>query len=458
MNKSIHLKTSSFDRQLISQVLKEQQMLFNQRAETPSRLGVKREKLSELTNAFERDTKLNFQVAIVISGLRRVGKSTLLLQFAASLKNQKFHYVNFEDERFVGLKHTDLSQLHEVLIHLFGPAQTLLLDEIQVVSGWERWVRRLVDQNYKLIITGSNTELLSGDLGTKLTGRYRKIELLPFSFSEYLKLKNIDTKQQESVPLITHDRALLSSIFESYMFTGGIPIVADAYDPESLRTLFQDIIYRDVIARYKIRAVSAVRELGVMLASNIARPIAYKRLVQPLGLKGVSTVKNHVSRLESAWLFFVLNRYSRSIKQQQLNPKKIFGIDPALMRAVGIETGDRTGYLLENVVFLELRRFTAEIFYYITERGQEIDLFLPRSNLFVQVTFSLASTETRNRELTTMRAALEERPNSRGIILTMHEWEQVVLAGRTVEILPIYEILKPGNGREKFLSLIQSEA
>ena len=206
--------------------------------------------------------------AVIISGLRRVGKSTLLLQMAHKLGKDSFYYLNFEDDRFLGFESQDANYLFQHLVELFGERKIFILDEVQNVPDWERFVRRFMDQGYKFYITGSNASLLSRELGTRLTGRYVPIELFPFSFQEYLQftgeiIPNLDR-------LRTADVARLNSLLDRYMRAGGIPDAVKYPDLPLLRTLYEDVLYRDIAARYRLDAVYALRELAYYLVSHPA--------------------------------------------------------------------------------------------------------------------------------------------------------------------------------------------
>src|SRR3989338_8097028 len=192
-------------------------LLIEQRSEILNlELGIEREKLLEISKY------KNTPFPVVISGLRRAGKSTLLSQLAHKFyPSNKYFYVNFEDDRFLSFAVSDFTKLHELLIELFGDHKVFLLDEIQNVEGWERFVNRMINGGFKFYITGSNASLLSKELGTKLTGRYLPVELFPFSFEEFLKFSKVQIPNMSR--LTTVNKGKLKNALSTYLRKGGIP-------------------------------------------------------------------------------------------------------------------------------------------------------------------------------------------------------------------------------------------
>ena len=208
---------------------------------------------------------------VVVSGVRRSGKSTLLRQFAALYP--AFLYVNFDDDRLMGFAVTDFSALTLVLSKMSDETRVIFIDEIQNIPGWERFVRRIHDEGYKVFLTGSNAHLLSAELGTHLTGRYTQITLYPFSFKEVLRFRgiNIDCMTQKK-------RALILREFDRYIDTGGFPEFVKTGDWDVLKRTHDDILFRDVIVRFGIREVRTFRQLSQYLFTNIANMVSYNAL------------------------------------------------------------------------------------------------------------------------------------------------------------------------------------
>lgn len=353
--------------------------------------------------------------AVIISGLRRVGKSTLLSQLAHHLGESLFYYVSFDDDRFLGFQADDVNTLFASLAEVFGDRRIFILDEVQNIIGWERFVRRWIDQGYKLYITSSNAALLSRELGTRLTGCYIPIELFPFSFVEYLAWRGI--KPTQGQVFTTLQRAKLNRELSNYLLQGSILEPLQFPELSLLRTLYDDVIYRDIATRHRIEEVRALKELTFQLISNPASLISFNKLKQQLGLGSVTTVKNYIQYLEDSWLLLTANVYDHSVKRQQIAPKKVYGIDTGLINAVGFHFSPNTGHLLENLVYLELRRSTRHIYYYTTRSGYEVDIYLPEEKLLVQVSQDIANPEVYVREMRALREAASEIKGTHGLLL-----------------------------------------
>jgi uncharacterized protein len=400
--------------------------------------GVPRENLAELLKT------VNAPHAVIISGLRRVGKSTLLAQIAHHLGEQTFYYINFEDERFLGFRAEDAQSLYQALIETFGPKTVFLIDEIQNVTGWEHFVRRFMDQGIKFYITGSNASLLSRELGNRLTGRYVPIELLPFSFREFLVFKGYEIPDLDRMK--TTDQALLKHRLEEYMEQGGLPEPLKYPELPLQRALYDDVLYRDIAARYHLEDLRALKELSYFLMSNPAGLISFNKLKGQLKLRSVNTVKNYIDYLESAWLFFMVNVHDYSVRRQQIAPKKIYAIDTGLSKAVGFAFSPNRGRLLENLVFLSLRRREREIYYLALKTGQEVDFYLPRSGQLIQVAENMAQKTTRDRELRALKGAMETLPGTRGLVLTDSDEEPLEWNDKSIRILSLSRWLLENPG------------
>ena len=396
-------------------------------------IGIERDALAEL----ERAAPLPH--AVIISGLRRAGKSTLLAQLAHRLGEDQFYYVNFEDERFLSFAPDDANDLYALLVELFGERHIFVVDEIQNVAGWERFVRRFMDLGLKFYITGSNASLLSRELGTRLTGRYVPIELFPFSFSEFLRFRGYAAP--DLARLTTADAARLQAYLGEYLRLGGIPEPLKYPELALARTLYDDVLYRDIATRYGIEEVRALKELAFFLMSNPAAAVSFNKLKEQLRLGSVNTVKNYIEYLENSWLIFTSKVYDYSVKRQQVAPKKVYAIDTGLVNAVGFAFSPNTGKLLENLVYLALRRRTREIYYYTSPGGFEVDFYLPETRELIQVSQNLAQPATREREARALTDALRGLGLMRGLILTDANASAIQSAGLTLEVRSMAEWL-----------------
>ena len=413
----------------LSSVLREQHEAFSN-----VDLGTPREILSDILAGLESPKIL------VITGLRRVGKSTLLAQIAHTHLDDNYYFVNFEDERLLSFTADQFDRLHEALIGLFGDRKIFLFDEIQNVPEWERFVRRLHDQGYRFIITGSNSSLLSEELGTKLTGRSLRYELFPFSYKEYLQFQGIDPP--EIFALTTRKRGALLKNCREYLLYGGIPDALKYPQLDILKTLYDYVLYRDIAARYRIDNVKILQELAFYLVSNPTSEISYNKLKTHLKLGSANTVKKYIGYLENTWLFFTTNKYAYSVKEQQIAAKKVFSIDTGLLNSVGFSFSENIGKLMENLVFLHLRRNHQDIFYYKTKQNHEVDFYIPSQHLAIQVSQDLNVEETRKRELRSLIELSEERKDQNKLqIVTLADKETITTEDTTVEVFPLYEWL-----------------
>lgn len=412
----------------IKLILKEQREEF-----LAKETGTTRKKLFEI----ERYLKNN--LAVVISGLRRVGKSTLLRQIAKEYFHDKdFFYINFEDERLIDFRAENFNKFLEVLIELNGEQKVFLIDEVQNVKSWELFTRRLIDNNYKFFITGSNSELLSKELGSRLTGRYIETSLLPFSFFEYLEFYEVKNLKLSDT-LTTKQTAEIIKRFDLYLSEGGIPAVLKIKDSSFNQTLYENIIYKDVIARYRIESESSIKSVSSFLANNIACLIAFNKLKQNLHLGNITTVKNYVSYLENAWLYFTVNIFDPSIKRQQIAPKKVYAIDTGFIKNIALQISEKHGQLLENFVFLDLKRFFKDIYYYKTKNNLEVDFFVPDKRLLVQSSYDLSDKETYNREVNSLQHAMKELRIKKSFIVTLNQEEELRLNKTKIVIIPAYK-------------------
>lgn len=419
----------SITKDILASVAKEQREAFLQKD-----LGVQRELLDDIGKIIKSPH------IVVVTGLRRVGKSTLLAQIARKYLGDDFYFINFEDERLLQFQVGDFDFLHETLISVFGEKKTFLFDEIQNVPQWERFVRRLHDQGYKFIVTGSNASLLSQELGTRLTGRSQRIELFPFSFREFCVFKKFEIPGL--TVLTTKERGQLLKMCDEYLVLGGIPDALKYPDLDIHKTLYDDILYRDIATRYKIDTVKNLQELSFYLISNTSSPISFNKLKGLLKLGSVNTVKKYIDHLENSWLFFVIQKYAHSVKEQQIAAKKIYSIDTGLVQSVGFSFSENKGKLIENAVFLYLRRTYRDLYYYKTDQEYEIDFFLPKQGAFIQVAQNMDSNETQEREIRAlMYGAAEQRKKSTCVIVTERDKEIIKSNGREIKAVPLYEWL-----------------
>jgi predicted AAA+ superfamily ATPase len=376
---------------------------------------------------------------LVVSGVRRCGKSTLLQQIRATLPEQNF-YLNFDDERLVGFSVNDFQTLHEVFIELFGEQKTFYFDEIQNIPEWERFIRRLYDYGYKVFVTGSNAAMLSRELGTRLTGRYLRWELFPFSFNEFLAFKG--KKITAGDLLSTSGKASIVRQFNDYFKQGGFPLYLSDGNGDYLKSLFENIIYRDVMVRNNIRNEQEILTLTRYLAGTVAQPSTNNSLSKIINVKHATTVRKYISCLENSYLIYQISKYDVSFKKQLHNPKRTYFIDNALARKFGFNFSDNNGQMLENLVLIELKRRGKEVYYH--QDKQECDFVLKEGNHIceaIQVCYSFGSGKTKEREITGLSEAMVQYNLSKGLILTYDVEETVRINRKTIAIMPVWKWL-----------------
>jgi uncharacterized protein len=375
----------------------------------------------------------------IITGIRRCGKSTLV-QHIRENNPEKNYSINFDDNRLVGFTSDDFEKLYEAFHELYEPENTYYFDEIQIVEGWERFVSRLYNEGKKIYITGSNATMLSKELGTYLTGRNVQNQLFPFSFNEYLRFKGI---QLEKNDFYSPEKSTeLKKAFRNYLLIGGFPEFLQTSHPLYLKNLYENIIYKDVIARYNIRNVRTIIEMIHFLISNISKETSYNALKKVFGLSNAISVKEYISYFENAYLIFSINKFDFSLKKQLANPKKIYSIDTGLANSVSFQFSDNFGRQLENVVFLQLKRMGYEIYYH--HNKQECDFIIRENGKIknaVQVCRSIENADTKSREINGLQEAMQQYDLYNGLIITEDEEEVIMLNECTIQVIPAWKWL-----------------
>ncbi len=388
---------------------------------------------------------------IFITGTRRGGKSSLMKLICADLIRDSqipltnILYLNFEDERFIEFELSDFNLIYEVFLEENDPNKRryFFLDEIQNISGWEKWVNRLYEMNQiKIFITGSNRNPLSSEVASTLTGRNRVITNFPFSFREFLQYRKI--KYDESSRYITEERAGIKNAFQEYLNLGGYPEVIKNNDPTLLEQYFRDFIYCDILPCYHIRNSKALRELCLFLASNISTIHSYKKLQQLVEAKSLNTIKHFLEILEEIYLFFRVDLFDYSIKRQIYNPSKIYAIDTALAQSVSFQFSKNIGHIYENMVFLELKRRGKELYYWKDEKGREVDLVIRAGREveeMIQVGYNLTSPDTRKREIQPLIEAYQKFKQPKLTLITDDEEGTYQSEEVSINIIPLWKWL-----------------
>jgi len=376
--------------------------------------GVEREELKEID--------INSPYAVVLSGVRRCGKSTLLRQLAKEAEN--FYYFNFEDARIAGFETADFHKLDDILHEEFGECQHYFFDEVQNVERWELFVRTGLDHGKKFVLTGSNASLLSRELGTRLTGRHIRTELFPFSYREALEM---------------HRSEANSETLSRYLQSGGFPDYLRYNKEGGLRELFNDIVERDIIMRHKLREAKTAKEMALYLLTNTGKEISFNSLKKVFNLGSATTASSFVSFFEDSYLLFTVPKFGYSLKKQIMNPKKVYSIDNGFSSANSASFSEDRGRLLENAVFLHLRRKNREIFYF--KEKNECDFVVKERNRIssaFQVCYEL-SEDNKHREINGLTEALNEFDLSEGLILTFDQDDVFNIGDKKIIAMPAWK-------------------
>lgn len=373
----------------------------------------------------EKEEEINIQdsFALIITGIRRCGKSTLLNQI---LRKHKGYYLNLEDPRLDDFEFLDFNKVEETMKEIYGENGVYFFDEIQNIEKWEKFIRYLIDKKERILITGSNAALLSKELGTKLTGRHLQIEMFPFSFKEFLKMKNKKPSVED---------------FDEYLHNGGFPEYLKKKNPEILHELLYDIIAKDIAVRFGIKNTSILNKIIIYLISNVGKEFSYNSIKRIFSIKSVQSVINYISYFENAYLIFTIPRFSYSYKQQQVNPKKVYSIDNGFSYSNSVSFSKDKGKMLENVVFLALRRKFKNIFYF--KENNECDFVVKQKDKItyaLQVCFDL-NEENKKREIYGLLNALKEFELKEGLILTYNQKDNFLVDNKKIIVKPVWEWL-----------------
>ncbi|MHB8360544.1 MAG: ATP-binding protein, partial [Thermoplasmataceae archaeon] len=313
--------------------------------------------------------------ALIIKGLRRSGKSTLLKQIINLRFKNSFFYLNFDDERLMDFTVDNFQLLTETFIELFGERKNVFFDEIQNIRGWELFINRLLREGYKVFITGSNSNLLSKELGTHLTGRHIDMELYPFSFEEYLRSNDIDYSDKKGFS--TNERAIIASQFNRYYSIGGMPEAVIYGNSSILLQLINDITQKDIVNRYNIRKTHEIKSILNFLLANVSNETTYRSLSRNLNLKSENTVKKYIEYLKETYLIFEVKRFDRKLKSIDKNPRKFYCVDNGIVLKNIPNFVTIGGALLENIVAIQLKRRNKEFYYYRHVSNSEVDFIIP---------------------------------------------------------------------------------
>ena len=417
-------------KELLKEILFRQRKLLEERMKEKQ---VEREQIDKI-----KELKALKHV-VVITGIRRAGKSFFLSQIAKTFYTS-YYYLNFEDERLYKFSVEDFELFYQTAIELFGESRTIFLDEVQNIKGWERWVRRMHDEGFKLYLTGSNASLLSKELGTLLTGRHIPIILFPFSFIEFLHFKEFDFKNEDLY--ITERKAKIVKYFEEYVQKGGFPEFLKSENIDILQGYFNDILQRDIVQRYSVKYPMQLKELARYVITNSGKLMSYNKLRQVSELKSTNTVIKYVDYMKTAYLIFTVPFFSYSLKQQLRNPFKVYSIDVGLRNAISFGFSKDFGRIYENIVALHLLRKGCEVYYWKGIKGEEVDFVVKKANRIehlVQVTYELE--ENKDREIKSLISASKELKCNSLIMLTKEYEGEEKIKNKIIRYIPLWKWL-----------------
>lgn len=387
------------------------------------------------------DELLNSHLIKLITGPRRVGKST---QALLMLRNKNFAYLNFDKQELLDNWNADL--VMRLLDEVYPNYDYLLLDEVQNLPHWDVWVTELFRQGKNMIITGSNANMLSSEMATVLTGKYLPIEMLPFSLAEFFEWHHLD--QKAILPEQRNEAAVLE---DDYLRLGGYPetVAARSLATSYLSTLFDSIIWKDVVKRHKIRKTEDINNMALYLLTNFCNQLSANDIADALNIKSVNTTQKFMGYLHEPFLFYYLPRYNNKLKLMTKAPRKIYVVDNGFVAAKAFSTSDNLGRLLENQVFVNLLRkgYDPEktMFYYRTRNDKEIDFVLRENNRvkqLVQVSYEMTSEKTIRRECSALVEAAQELRCNDLYVLTYNEKRTLDWEGCTIYVLPVMEWFK----------------
>lgn len=391
-----------------------------------------------VTREEEKEINLNSPLAQVVIGVRRSGKSTLCSKVMLE-SGLPFGYINFDDDRLGKLTVDAFDTLLRALYQLNGDFNHLFLDEVQNIEGWELFVNRMLRQGMHMLITGSNANLLSGELATHLTGRYHQIELMPFSFQEYCSCKDVNILSYTTKAIALRDKAL-----NDYLFAGGFPellLLSEAEQGDYVRSLVQTIVEKDIAKRYKLRYAQTLMDVANQVLDEFSQEHSFATVQKKHNLKSPNTAKKYLQYLQNAYLVLALPRFSLKSSERR-SVHKYYAIDPAMIakRDEALMT-ESLGLRLENMVAVELKRRAAideQIYYFRKVREYEVDFVRVKGTQvqeLIQVTYDFTQPRTKlyNREVGNLvKASNVLHCDNLTLVMMYGEPGDIVEGGKTI--------------------------
>jgi len=393
------------------------------------------------TRLEEKQLSLTSNLAQIVIGVRRSGKSTLCGKFIRQ-NHVEFAYVNFDDDRLEELKSTDFDNVLDALYQIYGNFKYLFLDEVQNIKGWQLFVNKMLRQKVHLFITGSNSKLLSSELTTHLTGRHNKIELYPFSFSEYGSMKGVELHS-----LSTKAKALRKKALNEYLLDGGFPELMNEQNKRGyIEALLNSIIKNDIAKRFRIKYIEVLRRLAAYLSDNFCQEFVASELAKMFGVSD-HTIENYYSYLKEAFLLQGVHKFSYKSKER-VRSEKVYVVDLAFIsEREGTFSTENLGWRLENVVYIELlRRFRpqyTDVFYY-RDKQWEVDFVIAKEGKveqLIQVSYDVSAEKTLKREISGLVRAAEMFKCENLFLINFDTEQDFEKNGHTIHVVPATEWL-----------------
>ncbi len=387
-----------------------------------------------------RNIPLEKNANYVIIGPRRAGKTYLLHQIIqTNYKNdiEKVLYINFEDERLFELNYKSLQLIIESYNELFDHKPYLFFDEIQNIKHWEKFVRRLADEKYKIFITGSNSTMLSNQIASTLGGRFMIKEVLPLTFKEFLEFNNVIIGNHY---YLGNKAIAIKKQFNTYFKYGGFPELIHFDDKRTyLSNVFRKLLFGDIIARYNIKNDKAIQLLVKKMAESVNNETSVNRiknLIKSIGIPiGTTTIFDYLHYLNESYLLFPIENYVNKFVERE-SKKKYYFVDNGILMLFLFNQDTK---LLENLVYLALRRLYKDIYYY--KRNLEVDFYIPEASLLIQVSYDISNIETEKREVKALFKAKEELQCKNALIITYDTEKVITYKNTNFNTIPVWQWL-----------------
>ena len=382
---------------------------------------------------------ISLNMPIIITGIRRCGKSFLLkiIKDELKLQEKEYLYINFNDDRLIKFASEDYQKIIDFINEQeYKDKCFLFIDEIQEVAGWEKWIDR-IKGNYKIFITGSNSRILSSEIATILTGRSISLGLTPLNFREFLEANNVFLKNWE---IDLKEQGVIRKHLSSFIEQGGIPKRVITGQNIVIKDLYEDILYKDIIKRFG-KLDRQIKEIAIFFFSNPSSLVSLRAVSKLVQLKNISTIKSIIDAFENSFLFFFVSKFDYSIKTQIQNPRKVYCIDNSFLINMGFRLSEDKGKLLENLAAIELKRKGKEIFYYSDK--YECDFLIREGSKIheaIQVTYEL-NEKNKGREIIGLIEALNKFKLKEGLILTYNQEDVFEINEKKIRVIPIWKWL-----------------